>query len=890
MLGDHFDLADLGAYELKGFAELMPVWRVLSAREVESRFAATRAGSSSPLVGRREEIGLLLRAWESSCHGRGQVVLIQGEAGVGKSRLVAGLREATAQDHIWVAIRCSPFHTASAFHPIIEHLKRVFGWQPEDTAPQHLAKLEAGLADFRALPLFESVRLFADLMVVPVSEDRYPRLSLTAQQQRDATLDAIVAWLIETAEGTPLLMAWEDLHWADPTTLETLGMLIEQAPTVPLMLIATYRPELTPPWPQRSHMTPITLNHLERPEVETMVGHLAGGRPLPGEVVEHIVAKADGVPLYVEELTKAILGSGVLEARGDAYVLTGSLAQLHIPATLQDSLMARLDRAPRLREVAQLASVLGREFAYDMISALAGIEEQMLQSGLGQLVVDELLYQRGRPPRSRYLFKHALIQDAAYQSLLKRTRQQYHERAAKLLEDRFPEVASTQPELVAHHYTEADCPAQAIAYWHKAGVAAASRSANVEAIDQFHRGLLLLDALPDGRERAERELDLQMALGAALFATKSWSHSDIGRTYARVSELCRHLGDHSRGFTALRALYLHHLNLLDMEKAQHFAEEGLRVAEGLGDAARLLWAHVALGNPLYYQGKLEPALAHYRRAFAMFDPNMQFGDWPGTHPGVICRGYLMRISWILGYPDRSLDELRAALGSAETLGHPLTLAQTLCEAAQVYIFRREPSAVSDYAGRALKICAEQRIGPQWQALALGERGWALGASGESEKGLAQIGQGVGGYPGGNANILVVLEADAQLAAGKPEAALISVAAGLKAVEKMGGGALEAELYRLRGEALLASAGTVSEAEAAMEQAIGVARRQNAKSWELRGAVSLARLRRRQGRQQEAVALLAPILGWFTEGFDTADLKEAKTLLDKLTGPAIAAEG
>jgi predicted ATPase len=408
-----------------------------------------------------------------------------------------------------VAIRCSPFHTASAFHPIIEHLKRVFGWQPEDTAAQHLAKLEAGLAGFKTLPLSESVRLFADLMSVPVHEDRYPRLSMTAQQQRDATLDAIVAWLIEVAERAPLLMAWEDLHWADPTTLETLGMLIAQAPTARLLVVATYRPELTPPWPQRSHMIPITLNRLERPEVETMVGHLAGGRLLPGEVVDHIVAKADGVPLYVEELTKAILGSEVLEARGDAYVLTGALAQLHIPGTLQDSLMARLDRAPRLRELAQLGAVLGREFSYDMISALAGLEEQILQSGLGQLVVDELLYQRGRPPRSRYLFKHALIQDAAYHSLLKRTRQQYHERAAKLLEDRVPELASAQPELVAHHYTEANCPAQAIAYWHKAGMAAARQLANVEAIEQFGRGLELVEALSDMRERAERELDLQ---------------------------------------------------------------------------------------------------------------------------------------------------------------------------------------------------------------------------------------------------------------------------------------------------------------------------------------------------------------------------------------------
>ena len=890
MLGDHFDLEDLGGYELKGFAEPVPAWRVLSARDVESRFAATRTVSAAPLVGRQEEMGLLLRAWESSCRGRGQVVLIQGEAGLGKSRLVEGLREATGKDHIWVAIRCSPFHTASAFHPIIEHLKRVFGWQPEDTAPQHLAKLEAGLAGFKSLPLAESVRLFADLMSVPLPEDRYPRLAMTAHQQRNATLDAIVAWLIETAERAPVLMAWEDLHWADPTTLETLGMLIEQAPTAAMLVVATYRPELTPPWPQRSHMTPITLNRLERPEVETMVGHLAGGRPLPGEVIDHIVAKADGVPLYVEELTKAILGSGVLEARGEAYVLTGALAQLHIPETLQDSLMARLDRAPRLREVAQLGSVLGREFAYDMISALAGLEEEVLQSGLGQLVVDELLYQRGRPPRSRYLFKHALIQDAAYQSLLKRTRQQYHERAAKLLEDRFPELAGTQPELVAHHYTEANCPAPAIAYWQRAGVAAASKSANLEAIDQFRRGLALVEALSDPRERAERELDLQMALGPALVATKVRSHPDIGRTYARAWELCRQVGDHPREFTALRGLQLQHVNLLEMEKAQHFAEEAMRVAERLGDAARLVGAHIALGAVLFYQGKLEPALVQFRRSFELFDPNMQFPDWPGSHPGVQCQFYPARISWMLGYPDRSLDEMRAAVGNAETLAHPLTLAQTLCLAAQVHIYRREPSAAADYAGRALKICEEQRIA-QFHAIALFHNGWALCASGESEKGLAQIAQGADSHGlGTSQHILLALQADAQLAIGKPEAALASVAAGLKAVEKMGGAPFEAELHRLKGEALLAGAGTASEAETALQQAIDVARRQNAKSWELRGAMSLARLRRQQGRPQEAAALLAPILGWFTEGFDTADLQAAKALLDKLTEPAIAAEG
>ena len=529
-----------------------------------------------------------------------------------------------------------------------------------------------------------------------------------------------------------------------------------------------------------------------------------------------------------------------------------------------------------------MGAVLGREFSYDIISALAGIEEEVLQSGLGQLVVDELLYQRGRPPRSRYFFKHALIQDAAYQSLLKRTRQQYHERVAKLLEDRFPELARTQPELVAHHYTEANCPAQAIVYWHKAGTAAARQFAYVEAIDQFRRGLALVEALSDMRERAECELDLQMALGPALYATKLPSHPDVGRAYARAWELCRQLEDDPRGFTALRGLQLQHQNLLEMEKAQHFAEEALHVAERLDDAARLVGAHIALGTVLFNQGKLEPALAHYRRAFELFDPNMQFPDWPGSHPGVLCQLWPALISWMLGHPDRSLDELRAAIRSAETLGHPLTLAQTLCWAAFVHIFRREPSAVADYAQRALRICEEHHIAHH-HAFALCENGWALGVSGDSEKGLAQIEQGLDSFGlGASQHILLTLQADAQLAIGKPEAALASVIAGLEAVEKTGGAPLEAELHRLKGEALLAGAGTVSEAEAAFEKGIDVARRQNAKSWELRCATSLARLRRQQGRPQEAVALLGPILDWFTEGFDTADLKEAKALLDALT--------
>ena len=359
---------------------------------------------------------------------------------------------------------------------------------------------------------------------------------------------------------------------------------------------------------------------------------------------------------------------------------------------------------------------------------------------------------------------------------------------------------------------------------------------------------------------------------------------DPGRPRDRGIQLRHRLDDHSREFTALRGLMLHHLNLLETEKAQHFAEQALRVAERLGDAARLVGGQMALGVTLYFQGKLEPALAHFRRGFEMFDPNMQFRDWPGSHPGVQCQFFPTLISWMVGYPDRSLEELRAAVRSAETLGHPFTLAQTLCWAALVHVFRHEPSAAADYAERASRICEEQHIA-EWHALALCGNGWALNASGESEKGLARIGKGLDSYGlGVQQHALLALQADAQLAIGKPEAALASAAAGLEVVEKMGGAPLEAELYRLRGEALLAGAGTVSEADTAIEKAIDVARRQNAKSWELRAAMSLARLRRQQGRPQEAAALLAPILAWFTEGFDTADLQAARTLLADLETP------
>ena len=391
LIGETFDMEDLGTRELKGFAEPVQSWRVVREGDIDSGYEAGRVGGGLPLVGRQEELGLLLRSWEASKEGHGQAVLIQGEAGIGKSRLVEALRERVAgEDYIWVVLRCSPYHANSTLYPVIEHMKRALGWTPEDGAPEKLAKLEAGL-EAQSLPLAEAVPLYAELMSLALPEGRYAPRELSAKQRREQTLDALAGWLLEMAERAHVLQVWEDLHWADPTTLELLALYIDQSPTVSMINVLTYRPEFAPPWTMRSHMTPLTLNRLERPEVEALISQQAGGKVLPGEVVEHIVNKTDGVPLYVEELTKAILEADFLREQDDGYELTGPLSGMTIPATLQDSLMARLDRLPTIREIAQLGAVLGREFTYQMVQAIASIEETILQSGLDQLVDAELL-------------------------------------------------------------------------------------------------------------------------------------------------------------------------------------------------------------------------------------------------------------------------------------------------------------------------------------------------------------------------------------------------------------------------------------------------------------------------------------------------------------------
>jgi class 3 adenylate cyclase/predicted ATPase len=893
-----FILEELGPHDLKGVSEPMMLYTVVRPREVDQDDSDTlMTGGFETLVGRDEEIGLLLRRWEQSKEGLGQVVLLSGEAGIGKSSMVDGLRDHVHQAGFTrIAFRCSPYHTNSALYPIIEHIQRALGWQPEDSVDTQLAKLEQALAS-ACLPLAEAVPLLASLLSLPLPEGRYAALNVSPQQQRQQTQDVLVAWLLEEAERQPVLAVWEDLHWADPSTLETLGLLVEQAPTATMLHVLTFRPEFEPPWPARSHLTPLTLNRLERLEVEALVQRLAGGKRLPEEVVAHIVGKTDGVPLYVEELTKMLLASDLLREETEQFVLTGPLLSVAIPDTLQDSLMARLDQMNTAKEVAQLGSVLGREFAYDMLQALAWQDETTLQTALAQLVQAELLYQRGRPPHARYLFKHALIQDAAYASLLRRMRQQYHQQMAQLLEARFPQVMETQPEMVAHHYTEAGLHDQAVVYWYQAGQRAAERSANAEAIVHLTKGLEVLRALPATSERAQRELMLHMALGNPMTATKGWMAAELEQAYTRAYALCQEVGEVKQRIPVLLGLAAYYHTRAEYRSARELEEEALNLAQQDRDETSLLGAHCFLGMTLCNLAELAAAHEHLEHAVQLYNPDqhqdLAFRD--GQDPKVSALCWKARSLWLLGYPDQARfcsDEL---LAWSQALPHVHSRACALGFTAVLHQIRREYRQAQELA-EALMVLSEEQGFTFWVEFGYLLRGWQHAMEQDHEGGIGRIQQSMAAYEdigfGAWWPHFLSLIAEAYAHVGQVEAGLSVLAEASAVVNRTDERWWEAELYRLQGKLLVQTNRALSEkeAETCFLQAIAISRHQAAKSLELRAAISLAHLWQSQGKCQDAHNLLAPVYEWFTEGFDTVDLQDAQALLDELRARSNALYG
>jgi class 3 adenylate cyclase/predicted ATPase len=887
LVGGLFELADLGPQRLKGFAEPLAAFRVVGEGRAEDRFEALHGQRLTPLVGREHELSVLLERWAWAKDGDGQVVLLSGEPGIGKSRVIRALRQRIADEpYTPLSHHCSPYHTNSAFYPVIGLLERAAQFDRHDPPETQLAKLEAVLSR-SSDRLDEVVPLFAALLGVPTNE-RYPALMLTPEVQKRRTLQALVGQLAGLAAEQPVLALYEDVHWIDPSTLELLGLVVERVQRLRVLALITFRPDFPPPWTGQAHVTTLTMSRLGRRQGADLVARVTGDKPLPAEIVEQIVARTDGVPLFVEELTKTVLESDLLADAGDRYELSGPLPPLAIPTTLHDSLMARLDRLAPVKEVAQIGAVIGREFSHELLAAVAPMSANLLGDALEQLVNSELVFRRGTAPEATYSFKHALVQDAAYQSLLKSKRQQLHARIAEVLEGGSPDVGETGPEVLAHHLTEAGLVERATPYWRRAGELAAGRSANVEAIAHLSKGLELIETLPDAPEQLDEELTLQLAIGGPLIATKGYAAPEVERTYSRASELCNQLERSAELFPVLRGLWNCYFLRGELQRAHDLAERLVVLGKEQGAPLRRALSRRALGTTLYFLGRFAESTAALDEGIAIDDAVAAWED-PAhlllytERAGVVCRLYSAWALWFLGFPDRALERVEAGLALSQRLAHANSLAFAQNYAAVLHNLRREFAAAQGRAETAIGIAREYRM-PQWLAEATICRGFAQVGLGQLTEGIAQLQTGLAGWNAIGARLLEThwlgLKSEAHLQAGQFDDALATLDRAAETAGVTGECHYQAELHRLRG-VVLAETGDAAEAAAWLQRAIDTALSQQAKSLELRAATSLARLWCDQGRRAQARDLLAPVYAWFTEGFDTADLKDAKALLDEL---------
>jgi class 3 adenylate cyclase/predicted ATPase len=881
LLGDLFEFRDLGAVAMKGMPGPVPVWQVLRPSVVASRFEALRGSALSHLVGRDEEIDLLMRRWARAKAGDGQIILISGEAGIGKSRIVAALNErldaepATRLRHF-----CSPYHQDSALFPVVDRLGRVAGFTFEDPPAIKLEKLETLLA--QASPPGEDIALLADLLSLPDSE-RHPLPNLSPQRKKERTLEALIRQLEGLARQLPVVVVFEDAHWLDPTSRELLELIVERVRSLPALLIITFRPDFQPPWSGQPQVTTLTLNRLDRRDRIALVEQIAGGKALPDQVIEQIAQRTDGVPLFVEELTKSVLESGLLREEADRYVLDRALPPLAIPTSLHDSLMARLDRLASVRQVAQIGAAIGREFSYALLRVVSPLSESELEAALARLVASELVFQRGAPPEAVYTFKHALVQDAAHGSLLRSSRQQLHAQIADALETHFPELVDSQPELLAQHYAEAGLAEKAAAYWGKAGHGSAARSAMAEAVAQLQKGLDQLALLPDSRQRQYQELEFWSALGAALRFAKGQATPEMGHAFARARSLWEQLGSPSQFVHIPYGQSLYHTFLGELGLAQRLDEDLLRLSRERDDSAGIVLGHDCSGRDLLIAGSFASARAHLEEVLALYDPisHGSLVHQTGSYPQVISQGYLAIALFCLGFPDAALAHSNAVIAEARRLAHPPTLTVSLSTDARLLSLTGDYAALDQRTGQLIAVATEQGF-QLYRGLGTIYRGWVKVNTGDLPAGISMLRSGSNAYSATGAQTRIcyhtALLAKACALAGQVDEALLHLDNAVRIAEAIGERWFLAELYRHKGE-LMIRRGDCEAAEAFYRKALGIAEKQEAKLWELRAAVSLARLYCDQAHRSEAHDLLASVYAWFTEGFDTPDLRGAKALLD-----------
>lgn len=883
LLGDVFRLRDLGPQKVKGIAEPIGVWTVLGVSSSESRFKSVHAAGLPDLINRENELDFLLKRQRLAWKGEGQIVLITGEPGIGKSRLVAALQECVVdQPHVTLSYQCSAHHINSALYPFISRIERAAAIKADDTSDQRLDKLEA----FLALPAHrnqETAPLFAALLSIPFG-DRYPRLTLNPTQQRRRTLAAMLDRFETLARQKPILFVFEDAQWADITSLELLDLAIERVRQLPVLAVFTMRPDFEPPWVGLSNVGTLKLGRLDRNNVETIVTQVAGGRTLPKEVINQIVAKTDGNPLFVEELTKAVLEGDILVKDTHGYRLNGPLPPLAIPATLQDSLMARLDRLAPVKEISQIGAAIGREFSYSLMREVAGRDEPSLKNALARLEQAELLFRLGEPPEAIYSFKHALVRDAAYESLLKSRRQQLHGQIAQAMEEKFPDIVVSQPEIVARHFTEANLAERAISYWLKAGNLALSRSANV-AVSHLEQGLNLISGIENPMMRKKYELLLQTSLGNSLRATKGWSTDSVKHAYTRALQLCRESGLDEHTFPAVFGLWTWNFLRAAFGECEALAKQLLSAAEHVDDPVYEVLAHQALGFTLFAQGKLAAAHTELERSIRLSEDSRATGylELSAQDPRVHARSYDGMALCLLGFPDRALRLCAEARLHADATQDPFSEAIARTISLRVHQLRGEAAVVAGQANAAIALCEEHDF---VHYVAMGQilRGWARAQLGEFEKGIVEIHEGLEKERATGALLYdpysLALLADIYIKNGRYQPAFDFLQqAELRLDEANAAHFYAPEIYRLLGEAHLRSKKDLDQAKHYFSKGLKIAHEQKSKFFELKLCLSICDLYEPGKKSEKSRVQLSKIYQSFGEGFDTADLVRAKARLE-----------
>ncbi len=893
LVGNLFELEDLGTKDLKGIEGSIRAWAALRPASVESRFDALHATGLTELVGREEELELLLRRWLKAKTGEGQVVLLSGEAGIGKSHLTAALLERLAgEPHTRLRYFCSPQHTDSALYPIISQMERAAGFTHDDNTQAKLDKLDALLAKSLTPP--QDAALLADMLSLP-NDGRYPTLELDPQQRRQKTLEALTAQLEAVAQTKPVLMIFEDVHWIDPTSLEAVGRTVDRLRTLTVSLIVTYRPEFEPPWIGRPYVTALTLNRLGEREITAIIDRVTGNKALPESIRQDLIERTDGVPLFVEEMTKAVLEA---ESEGEAQRITAAVPSpaLAVPASLHASLMARLDRLGPAKELAQIGSAIGREFSHALLASVVRKPETELGSALDRLIAAGLLFRQGVPPHASYLFKHALVQDAAYGTLLREPRRALHARIAETLERDFPNIAENRPEILARHCTEARQIEKSALLLGKAGERSVERSALVEAVELLTRALTQIATLPGTPALRREQIKLQVALITPLIHTKGQAAPEAKAAVERARQLIEQaeaLGEPAEDplllFVVLYGIWVAKAGAFNGDAVRELAAQFLTLAEKQGAPVPLVVGHRIMGVSLMFTGNPVEGRNHFDQAVALYDPvqHPAFAARFGQDPGAAVLGFQSLAQWLLGYGEGAAATADQVLEIARNSGQVSTLMYVLFFMSPLHLLMGNYATAAAQAQELLAL-AEEKGASFWIERATFVRGCILASTGKPTDAVQIITSGLAASQvTGTTFWLPLYEsylAKAYAKLGKFVDAWRCIGEATRAVETTKETMFEAEVYRIAGEiALQSPQPDVAKAQEYFERALTVARQQQAKSWELRAAMSLARLWRDQGKQQQAHELLAPVYGWFTEGFNTLDLKEAKTLLEELAG-------